>query len=123
MRYLNCKVCLHSYQYEAPKEGLLYCHVNCTGCHSEFLCCVKCDLQVDMQNKSFVRFGRTPASYMRQHFRITHSHALNDDEIPTQDRKKNKRQRIDDIVPTETYKTDDRVDAHDDNDSRVEHNL
>ena len=121
MRYLNCKVCLHSSQYEAPKEGLLYCHVNCTGCHSEFLCCVKCDLQVDMQNKSFVRFGRTPASYMRQHFRVTHSHALNDDEIPTQDRKKNKRQRIDDIVPTETYKTDDRVDAHDDHDSCVEH--
>ena len=35
--------------------------------------------------------------------------------------KKNKRQRIDDIVPTETYKTDDRVDAHDDHDSCVEH--
>ena len=58
---------------------------------------------------------------MRQHFRITHTHALNDDEIPTQDRKKSKRQRIDKIVPTETYKTDDRVDAHDDNDSCVEH--
>jgi hypothetical protein len=67
---------------------------------------------------------RTPASYMRQHFKDTHSHALNDEEIPKQDRRKSKRQRIDERVRnTENYKTDDRVDAfaHDDHDNWVEH--
>ncbi len=100
MKYLNCKVCMQVSLYDAPKEGLLYCHVSFTGCQSEFLCCIECDLQVDLQNKTFVRFGRTPASYMRQHFKVTHSHALNDEEIPKQGRRKSKWQHVDERVPT-----------------------
>ncbi len=61
---------------------------------------------------------------MRQHFKITHSYALNNDKIPTQDHKNSKWQHIDERVPiTETHKTDDRVDTHDDHDNCVEHNL
>jgi hypothetical protein len=31
---------------------------------------------------------------MRQHFKVTHSHALNDEEIPKQDRRKSKRHAL-----------------------------
>ena len=82
MRYLNCKVCTQVSDYNAPKEGLKYAHVNCMGCKSEFICCMDCDFQADLQNGTFVRFGCNPASYMRQHFKLTHSHMLNDKEIP-----------------------------------------
>ena len=68
------------------------------GCQSEFLCCVDCDLQVHLQNRTFVRFGSTPASYMRQHFKVTFNHALNDEEIPKQDHRKCKRQCVDERV-------------------------
>jgi hypothetical protein len=52
---------------------------------------------------------------MRQHFKVTHSHALNDKAIPKQDHRKNKRQCVDESVcNTENYNTYDRVDAHDD---------
>ena len=122
MSYLNCKVCMQVSLYDAPKAGMLYCHVSCMGCQSEFLCCVECDLQVDLQNKTFVSFGHTLASYIRQHFKVTHSHALNDEEIPKQDRIKSKQQRVDEkVCNTKNYSTDDRVDAHDDHDNWVEH--
>jgi len=115
MRYLNCKVCMQVSLYDTPKASLLYCHVSCMGCQPEFLCCIECVLQVDLQNITFVRFGRTPVSYMRQHFKVTHSHALNDKAIPKQDYRKNKRQCVDESVcNTENYNTYDRVDAHDD---------
>jgi hypothetical protein len=113
------------YPYDAPKEGLLYCHVSCTGCQSEFLHCVEYDLQVDLQNKTFMRLGHTPASFMRQHFKVTHSHALSDEEIPNQDHRRSKRKRVDERVRnTENHKADDRVDAeaHDGHDNWVEHN-
>ena len=83
MPHLNCNVCMLVSLYDALEDGLLYCHVICTGCQSEFLCCFVCDLQVHLQNRT-VRFGRSPASYMRQHFKVTHDHALNDEEIPKQ---------------------------------------
>ena len=103
------------------EEGLLYCHVSCTGCQSEFLCCFVCDLQVHLQNRTFVRFGRSPSSYMRQHFKVTHIHALNDEEIPKQDRRKSKRQRVDEKVRnTANYKTHDKVDDHEDHDRWAE---
>ena len=106
----------------APKEGLSYCLVSCMGCQSEFLFCFVCDLQVHLQNRIFVRFGRSPASYMMQHFKVTYSHALNDKEIPKQDRRTRKRQRIDERVRnTENYKTDDRVDDPEDHDHWAEH--
>ncbi len=108
--------------YDVPEEGLLYCHVSCTGCQSEFLCCFVCDLQVHLQNRTFVRFGRSPSSYMRQHFKVTHIHALNDEEIPKQDRRKSKRQRVDEKVRnTANYKTHDKVDDHEDHDRWAEH--
>ena len=82
---LNCKVCKHVSIYNTPKEGLKYVHVSCTGCKTDFLCYTDCELQVDLGNRTFVRFGRTLASHMRQHFKVAHSHALNDEEIPKQD--------------------------------------
>ena len=66
MTYLNCNVYMLVSLYDVPKEGVLYCHVSCTECQSEFLCCFVCDLQVHLQNRTFVRFGRSPSSYMRQ---------------------------------------------------------
>lgn len=122
MPYLNCNVCMLVSLYDVPEEGLLYCHVSCTGCQSEFLCCFVCDLQVHLQNRTFVRFGRSPSSYMRQHFKVTHIHALNDEEIPKQDRRKSKRQRVDEKVRnTANYKTHDKVDDHEDHDRWAEH--
>jgi hypothetical protein len=42
---------------------------------------------------------------MRQHFKVTHSHALNDEEIPKQDRRKSKWQCGDErVCNTETTK-------------------
>jgi hypothetical protein len=56
---------------------------------------------------------------MRQHVKITHSHALK--EIPKQDRKKSKWQRIDiSVRNTENYKTDEGFDDHEDHDSWAE---
>ena len=79
-------------------------------------------VQVHLQNRTFVRFGRSPSSYMRQHFKVTHSHALNDEEIPKQDLRKSKRQRVDERGRnTENYKTHDRGDDHQGHDRWVEH--
>ena len=59
---------------------------------------------------------------MRQHFKVTHGHALNDEEIPKQDHRKSKWQHVvKRVCNTENYNTDDRVDAHDDHDNWVEH--
>ncbi len=60
---LNCKVCKHVSIYGAPKEGLKYVHA-----------CNDCDLQADLGNITFVRFGHTLASHMRQYFKVAHSH-------------------------------------------------
>ena len=59
---------------------------------------------------------------MRQHFKVTHSHALNDEEIPTPDRRKIKRQCIDErVLNSENYNTPDKVDDHEDHDCWAEH--
>ena len=85
---LTCKVCKLSSIYDAPQEGTKYVHLSCMGCRTEFLRCADCELQVDLRNRTFVRFGRTPVSYMRQHFKVAHRHTLSDKEIPTQDHQK-----------------------------------
>jgi hypothetical protein len=59
---------------------------------------------------------------MRQHFKVTHSHALNDEEIPKQDCRKSKRQRVNErICNTENYKTHDKVDDNEDHNRWAEH--
>ena len=67
---LTCKVCKLSSIYDAPQEGTKYVHVSCRGCKTDFLRCANCELHIDLRNKTFVRFGHTPVSYMRQHFRL-----------------------------------------------------
>jgi predicted nucleic-acid-binding Zn-ribbon protein len=78
---LTCKVCKLSLFYDAPQEGMKYVHVSCRGCETDFLHCV----HIDLRNRTFVRFSCTPASHMRQHFKVAHRHALSNEEIPTQD--------------------------------------
>ena len=109
---LTCKVCKLSSIYDAPQEGTKYVHLSCRGCKTEFLCCADCELQVDLRNRTFVRFGRTPVSYMRQHFRVAHRHTLSDKEIPTQDHQKVKRQRVE-YEEVYSHEDHDLVDEHD----------
>ncbi len=78
---LTCKVCKLSSIYDAPQEGTKYVHVSCRGCKTDFLHCADCELHVDLRNRTFVRFGCTPVSYMRQHFKVAHKHTLSDKEI------------------------------------------
>ncbi len=109
---LTCKVCKLSSIYDAPQEGTKYDYLSCRGCKTEFLCCADCELQVDLGNRTFVRFGRTPVSYMRQHFRVAHRHTLSDKEIPTQDHQKVKRQRVE-YAEVYSHEDHDLVDEHD----------
>ena len=91
---LTCKVCKLSSIYNTPQEGTKYVHVSCRGCKTDFLCCANCELHVDLRNRTFVRFGCTLVSYMRQHFKVAHRHTLSDKEIPTQDHQKGKQQCV-----------------------------
>ncbi len=80
---LTCKVCKLSSIYNAPQEGMKYVHVSCRGYKTDFLHCADCELHVDLRNRTFVRFGRTPFSYMRQQCKVAHGHMLSNKEIPT----------------------------------------
>ncbi len=91
---LTCKVCKLSSIYDAPQEGTKYVHISCRGCKTDFLPCADCELHVDLRNRTFVRFGRTPVSYMRQNFKDAHRHMLSNKEIPTQDHQKGRRQCV-----------------------------
>ena len=109
---LTCKVCKLSSIYDAPQEGTKYVHVSCRGCKTDFLRCADCELHVDLGNRTFVRFGRTPVSYMIQHFKVAHRHTLSNKEIPTQDHQKVKRQRVE-YAEVYSHEDHDLVDEHD----------
>ena len=49
---------------------------------------------------------------MRQHFKVAHRHALSNKEIPTQDRQKGKRQRVE-YAEVYSHEDHDLVDKHD----------
>jgi hypothetical protein len=59
-----------------------------------------------------VRFGRSPVSHTRQHFKVAHRHALSNEEIPTKDRRNGKRQRVE-CAEADSQEGHDLVDVHD----------
>ena len=109
---LTCKVCKLSSIYDVPQEGMKYVHVSCRGCKTDFLSCANGELHVDLRNRTFVRFGRTLVSYMRQHFKVAHRHMLSDKEIATQDHQKVKWQCVE-YAEVYSHEDHDLVDEHD----------
>ena len=109
---LTCKVCKLSSIYDTHQEGTKYVHVSCRGCKTDFLCCMDCELHIDLRNRTFVRFGRTPASHMRQHLKIAQRHASSDKEMPTQDCPKGTRQPVE-YAEVYSHEDHDLVDEHD----------